>query len=89
MLTAHGICQIRAFMSNCKIKGKSPSSINCNELLLTAHFKIAVGQIAGRPTGDKETWTCCNRTWKYFFLDKALCQSYEKLTLWCGCFYRL
>lgn len=40
-------------MSNCKIKGKSPSPISCNELLLTAHFKIAAGQIPGRPAGDK------------------------------------
>lgn len=40
-------------MSNCKIKGNSPSPISCNELLLTKHFKIAAGQIPGRPTGDK------------------------------------
>lgn len=53
MLTAQSVCQIRAFTSNCKIKGTSPSPISCNELLLTAHFKIAVGQIPGRPAGDK------------------------------------
>lgn len=53
MLTVQRICQIRAFTSNCKIKGKSPSSINCNELLLAAQFKIAAGQIRGRPLGIK------------------------------------
>lgn len=53
MLTVQSICQIRAFMANCKIKGKSPSSINCNELLLAAQFKIAAGQIPGRPLGIK------------------------------------
>lgn len=53
MLTAQSVCQIRAFTSNCKIKGTSPSPISCNELLLTAHFKIAMGQIPGRPAGDK------------------------------------
>lgn len=89
MLTVQSVCQIRAFMSNRKIKGKSPSSINCNELLLAAQFKIASGQIPGRPLGIKWCGLVATEPGNTFFLDKAPCQSCETLTLWWGCFCRL